>query len=71
MDEKFLETAAALSLGEIEAGIERARRRAPKPVNFTGQCECGEDVPKGRQDLGLFNCVACQKALETRHKHFR
>lgn len=71
MDEKFLEMADALSRVEIEAGIDRARQRAPKPVNFAGNCECGDEVPKGRQDLGLFNCVACQTALEARRKFSR
>jgi RNA polymerase-binding transcription factor DksA len=71
MDETYLEMADRLATAEIAAGIERARSKINKPVDFDGACECGVQIPEARHRQGYYNCVDCQSATEARRKFFR
>lgn len=64
MDENTLELAEQLRAAEVTAGVTKARIRKPKPEDFDGHCECGEEIPKERIDLGFYNCVPCQEKSE-------
>lgn len=68
MDEKYLETADALTSSMIEQRITEARRKAPKPVDFAGFCTCGAEVPEVRISHGFFNCIDCQVLIERKSK---
>ena len=71
MDENYVERAAEVSAALVTEGIRRATQRKSPPEDFAGDCECGESVPPRRVELGYFNCVGCQAALEHRRKIFR
>lgn len=66
MDENFLETADSLIRAGIDAGVERARARDPRPIGFTGECECGEEIDPRRVQLGYYRCLTCQTKREKR-----
>lgn len=70
MDENFLERADELTTLKINDGIAASRVREPKPVNFVGECECGESIPEPRIRLGYYRCVSCQTAIEQRRRFF-
>jgi RNA polymerase-binding transcription factor DksA len=71
MDEKYMEMAAELERATIVAGIEKARKQQLRPDGFDGFCDCGEQVPPGRVNLGFFNCLACQQKHEGRQRFYR
>lgn len=71
MDENYAERAAEVSTAMVAEGIRRVRQQKPPPEGFAGDCECGEPVLPRRVELGFYNCVDCQAALERRRKLFR
>lgn len=71
MDERYLEMAEKITLAETQAGVDNVRLRAQrKPLDFVGNCLCGEKVPKKRIAAGYFNCIECQTAIEQKGKAF-
>lgn len=64
MDENFVITTEKNVEAEILAGIERARAKTAKPMNFVGACECGNEVPAQRVALGYYRCTGCQSSIE-------
>lgn len=64
MDENFVITAEKNVEAEILAGIERARAKTAKPMNFVGVCKCGNEVPAQRVALGYYRCTECQASIE-------
>lgn len=70
MDENFFERAEELARAEIEAGIARARRRASTPSGFDGFCDCGNEIPSKRVELGYYRCLECQTKLEKTRRLF-
>ena len=67
MDEKYFEVAESLSARAVEEAVRRIRNsKQERPMNFAGECSCGEQVPEARIALGYYRCVTCQSRLERR-----
>jgi len=67
MDEKYLETAEALTSRAVDEAVARIRKNQhTKPDGFDGHCDCGDAIPEARIALGYYRCVACQTRLEKR-----
>lgn len=71
MSERFLEQAEELARAEVDAAVARARTLRQRPVNFDGTCECGDEIPEERVDLGYYRCVGCQRLTEERARRSR
>ncbi len=66
-----IDVANSLIEGQLDLALKRMREAAMRHKNGSKTCvECGDSMPKARQQLGFILCVSCAQESERRKSLF-
>lgn len=70
MNESDIERAEHHQQFLLQQRIDQQRKRVPKGLGVD-VCECGNNIPVGRKDLGYDTCIQCARTQERKDALYR